>query len=68
VETVQQMVRRGRYDPEIAPVLDVGDAAGEAVVKRRTDLGSFESLNQLKKTPGLDRAPSWRLARIASLF
>ena len=42
--------------PEIAPVLDIGDAAAEAVVKRRTELGSFKSLDQLKKIPGLNPA------------
>jgi competence protein ComEA len=42
--------------PEIAPVLDIGDAADEAVVKRRTESGSFKSLDQLKKISGLNPA------------
>lgn len=42
--------------PEIAPVLDVSEAVAEAVVKRRTENGSFKNLSDLKKVPGLDAA------------
>jgi len=42
--------------PEIAPVLDVTDATAEAVVKYRTEHGSFKALEDLKKIPGVDAA------------
>ena len=42
--------------PEIAPVLDVTDATAEALVKYRTEHGSFKTLEDLKKIPGVDAA------------
>jgi competence protein ComEA len=41
---------------EIAPVLDIGDAMAEAVVKRRTEIGKFKALDDLKKISGVDAA------------
>ena len=41
---------------EIAPVLDVTDATAEALVKYRTEHGSFKTLEDLKKIPGVDAA------------
>jgi competence protein ComEA len=42
--------------PEIAPVLDVTDTTAEALVKHRTEHGSFKTLEDLKKIPGVDAA------------
>jgi competence protein ComEA len=42
--------------PEIAPVLDVTDATAEALVRYRTEHGSFKALDDLKKIPGVDAA------------
>lgn len=39
---------------EIAPVLDISDATAEALVKHRTEKGSFKNLEELKKSPGVD--------------
>jgi len=39
---------------QIAPVLDISDAVAEAVVKRRTEIGKFQSLDELKKIPGVN--------------
>lgn len=41
---------------EIAPVLDLSNGAAEAVVKRRTENGSFKTIEDLKKVPGVDPA------------
>ena len=41
---------------EIAPVLDMTDATAEALVKYRTEHGSFKTLEDLKKIPGVDAA------------
>ena len=41
---------------ELAPVLDISEAAAEALVKRRNDKGNFKSLEELKKVPGVDAA------------
>lgn len=41
---------------QIAPVLDIGEPAAEALVKRRTDAGPFKTLDDLKKLPGMDPA------------
>ena len=40
----------------IAPVLDISEAVAEAVVKRRTEIGKFQALDELKKIPGIDAA------------
>ena len=42
--------------PEIAPVLDITDVTAEALVKYRTEHGSFRTLEDLKKVPGVDAA------------
>ena len=42
--------------PEIAPVLDITDATAEGLVKYRTEHGSFKTLKDLKKIPGVDAA------------
>lgn len=42
--------------PQIASVLDLADAAAEAVVKRRNEIGEFKGLDELKKIPGVDAA------------
>ena len=42
--------------PEIAPVLAVSDATAQAIVKRRTQNGSFKTIEELKKVPGVDAA------------
>jgi competence protein ComEA len=41
---------------QIAPVLDISDATAEAVIKRRTEIGKFKALDDLKKIPGVDSA------------
>ena len=41
---------------EIAPVLDVSDATAQAIVKRRTENGSFKTIEELKKVPGVNGA------------
>ena len=41
---------------EIAPVLDITDDVAAAVVRRRTEKGMFQSLEDLKTVPGLDTA------------
>ena len=40
--------------PEIAPVLEVSDATAQAIVKRRTENGSYKTIDELKKVPGVD--------------
>jgi competence protein ComEA len=37
-------------------VLDISDAAAQAVVKYRVDHGGFKTLDDLKKVPGIDAA------------
>jgi competence protein ComEA len=39
---------------ELVPVLDINEAAAEALVKYRTQHGSFKSLDELKKAPGVN--------------
>jgi competence protein ComEA len=41
---------------ELARTLDVADADGQAIVRYRNDHGRFETIDDLKKVPGLDRA------------
>ena len=41
---------------EIAPVLNVTDAAAEALVRFRSQHGSFKTLEDLKRVPGIDVA------------
>ncbi len=41
---------------EIAPVLDVNEATARAIVKRRTESGSFQTIEELKKVPGVNAA------------
>jgi len=41
---------------EIAPVLDTDEAVAAAVVKRRTEKGNFQTLDELKSVPGIDAA------------
>src|SRR6266513_3295168 len=38
---------------EIAPVLDVSDATAHAIETRRTENGSFKTIEELKKVPGV---------------
>ena len=42
--------------PEIAPVLAVSEVTAQAIVKRRTEKGSFKTIEELKKIPGVDAA------------
>ena len=42
--------------PEIAPVLEVSDATAQAIVRRRTENGSYKTIDELKKVPGVDAA------------
>jgi len=41
---------------EIAPVLDIGDGTAAAIVKRRSEIGKFTTLDELQKIPGVDAA------------
>jgi competence protein ComEA len=41
---------------EIAPVLDIPDSTAEALVKFRSEHGSFKTIEDLKKVPGLSAA------------
>jgi len=41
---------------EIASILDVTPAQADAIVKYRTDHGDFKTIDDLKKTPGLENA------------
>jgi competence protein ComEA len=41
---------------QIAPVLDVSDATAQAIVKRRSEVGKFKSIEDLKKVAGVDPA------------
>jgi competence protein ComEA len=41
---------------EIAPVLDIGETAAQAIVDYRTAHGEFASLDDVKKVPGIDTA------------
>jgi competence protein ComEA len=41
---------------QIAPVLEISDATAEAVVKRRSEIGKFKALGDLKRIPGVDPA------------
>ena len=41
---------------DLAPVLDVGADVADAVVKYRGDNGSFKTVEDLKRVPGLDAA------------
>jgi competence protein ComEA len=41
---------------EIASVLEVTSAQADAIVKYRTDNGDFKTIDDLKKTPGLETA------------
>ena len=41
---------------EIAPVLEVSDAAAQAIVRRRTENGSYKTIEELKRVPGVDAA------------
>ena len=41
---------------ELAKTLDVADGDGQAIVRYRNDHGRFETIDDLKKVPGLDRA------------
>jgi competence protein ComEA len=40
----------------MAAVLEISDAAAEALVKYRTDRGNFKTLEELKRVPGIDAA------------
>lgn len=42
--------------PQIVPVLDISDATAESIVKRRTEIGRFQAIDELKKIPGVDAA------------
>ena len=42
--------------PQIAPVLDVDEAVAAAIVKRRTEIGEFKGLEELKRVPGVNAA------------
>jgi competence protein ComEA len=39
---------------EIEPVLAVSTATAQAIVRRRTEKGAFQSLDELKRMPGVD--------------
>jgi len=41
---------------EIASILDVTPAQADAIVKYRTDHGDYKTIDDLKKTPGLENA------------
>ena len=41
---------------EIAPVLGVSESTAQAIVKRRSEKGSFRSIEDLKQLPGVDAA------------
>src|SRR4051794_9420691 len=41
---------------EIAPVLDVSETVAEAIVRHRSEKGTFRSLEDLKTVPGIDPA------------
>lgn len=41
---------------QLAPVLDVSVATAREVVKRRTAVGEFKTLEELKRIPGVDPA------------
>jgi competence ComEA-like helix-hairpin-helix protein len=41
---------------QLAPVLDISDAAAQEIVSYRTEHGAFKTLEDLKRTPGLDGA------------
>jgi competence protein ComEA len=41
---------------ELARTLDIADADGQAIVRYRNDHGRFETIDDLKTVPGLDRA------------
>jgi competence protein ComEA len=41
---------------EIAPVLEVSDATAQAIVRRRTENGSYRIIEELKRVPGVDAA------------
>ena len=41
---------------EIAPVLEVSDATAQAIVRRRTENGSYKTIEELKRVPGVDAA------------
>jgi competence protein ComEA len=51
---------------EIGSVLDLPDAVAAAVVKRRSELVRFKSLDEIKAVPGVDAAKiDYRKARIS---
>lgn len=41
---------------ELAPMLDVSESAARAIVQVRTDKGHFQSLEDVKRVPGIDAA------------
>ena len=41
---------------EIAPVLEVSDATAQSIVRLRTVNGSYKTIEELKKVPGVDAA------------
>jgi competence ComEA-like helix-hairpin-helix protein len=41
---------------QIAPVLDIDDAAAQMVVKYRAEHGNFKTLEDLKRVPGITQA------------